>query len=509
LDYLGFTIQGSTDSASGGIKPSLKKLKAVLDWEIPKNVRHVQSFLGFTNFYRRFIKDYASIASPLYNLTGKGVPYHWSLECNHAIRTLKKCLTSSPLLVTPRTGPNESFVISTDASAKGIGAVLLQEQPDGSLRPCCYYAKTLNKAQRKYPVYDQELLAIAASLNEYRIYIEGCASFVVLTDHRPLIHLPTQPNIGRRHVPWVSVLSQYMGYMKIVYRKGSENDFDALSRREDLENLTEESIISNPILQKKFEEYDAGIFESDLEDLRESLMEMTHLQCDKQMIDEICNGYLLDSSFNGSTLPAGVIHDSNTGLYWLTDKVYVPNIPSLKTRLIEEFHNTAGHPDHERTHSVILRSFYWPNLRKDVKSFVKLCVKCQKIKPRTDKPYGSSMPLPVPTRPWDSVSMDFITSLPNMDGYDAILTVVCTLTKMAHFIPCNSTVNSRQLAKLFLDNVYRLHGLPRFLIGDRDTRYTSQFFRNLMLELKTTLCLSTAYHPQSNGNTERCHRSIE
>jgi hypothetical protein len=105
--------------------------------------------------------------------------------------------------------------------------------------------------------------------------------------------------------------------------------------------------------------------------------------------------------------------------------------------------------------------------------------------------------------------MDFITNLPNVDGYDAILTVVCTLSKMAHFIPCNSTVNSRQLAKLFLNNVFRLHGLPRFSIGDRDTKYTSNFFKNLMLELKTTLCLSTAYHPQSYGNTERCHRTIE
>jgi hypothetical protein len=105
--------------------------------------------------------------------------------------------------------------------------------------------------------------------------------------------------------------------------------------------------------------------------------------------------------------------------------------------------------------------------------------------------------------------MDFITGLPNVDGYDTILTVVCTLSKMAHFIPCNSTIYSRQLVKLFLDNVYRLHGLPRFLIGDRDTRYTSHFFKNLMSELKTTLCLSTAYHPQSDGNTERCHRTIE
>ncbi len=120
----------------------------------------------------------------------------------------------------------------------------------------------------------------------------------------------------------------------------------------------------------------------------------------------------------------------------------------LKDRIINEFHNTVGHPDVERTYAVILRSFYWPNLKKDVTSFVKLCSMCQRIKPRTDKPYGSSMPLLVPIRPWDSVSMDFITSLPNVDGYDAILTVVCTLSKMANFITCNSTVNSRQLAKI-------------------------------------------------------------
>jgi len=140
----------------------------------------------------------------------------------HAFRTLKNCLTTAPLLVTLRTGPNESFVISTDASNKGIGAVLLQEHPDGSLRPCSYYARTLNKAQRKYHFYDQARLAITDALNEYRIYIEGCLSFIVITDHRPLIHIPTQPNIKRRNVPWVSVLSQYMGYMKIVYKKGSE-----------------------------------------------------------------------------------------------------------------------------------------------------------------------------------------------------------------------------------------------------------------------------------------------
>ena len=104
----------------------------------------------------------------------------------------------------------------------------------------------------------------------------------MITDHRPLIHIPTQPNIGRRHVPWVSVLSQYMGYMKIAYRKESENDSDALNRRVDLADLTEESVINNLILKQKFEDYDVGIFVKQLEDLRESLMEITHLQCDDQ-----------------------------------------------------------------------------------------------------------------------------------------------------------------------------------------------------------------------------------
>ena len=177
-------------------------------------------------FFRRFIKDYSSIASPLNKLTEKGVAYHWSIECNHAFRALKKCLTTAQLVVTPRIGPNEYFVISPDASNKGTGAVLFQEQPDGTLRPCSYYGKTLNNAQRIYPLYDRELLAIAAALNEYRIYSEGCASFAVLTDHRLVTHLPTQMRLGRRHVLWGSVVSQYMGYMNIVYRKGSENDSD-------------------------------------------------------------------------------------------------------------------------------------------------------------------------------------------------------------------------------------------------------------------------------------------
>ena len=238
------------------------------------------------------------------------------------------------------------------------------------------------------------------------------------------------------------------------------------------------------------------------------MAEMTHLQLDASLLKDIIHGYTLDKAFNHISILAGACLDTQ-GMYWIADKIYVPHIPKLIEKIIMEFHSTSGHADNQKTSANILRSFYWPTIHKDTKSFIKFCPTCQKIKPKTTKPYGSLMPLPIPSRPWESVSMDFITCLPNVTGFDAVLTVVCTLTKMAHFIPCTSTVNARQLAKLFLDNVYRLHGLPRFLIGDRDTRYTSEFFKDLMSELKTTLCLSTAYHPQSDGNTERVHRTIE
>ena len=134
--------------------------------------------------------------------------------------------------------------------------------------------------------------------------------------------------------PLVSDFFPSMGYMKIIYRKGSDNDYTALSRREDLEDLTEEFILDNPILKMKLDEYDAGSFERDLGDLRESLLEMTHLQCVQQLVKEISNDYSQDSSFNSNILHVGLIFDPNTGLYWIADKTYVPNTLTLTNKLI-------------------------------------------------------------------------------------------------------------------------------------------------------------------------------
>ena len=141
--------------------------RAVRDWPVLKDRRDTQQFLGFVNFYRRYIKSYSKIAAPLYNLTKKDIPYIWSKDCAEAFKRLKIAMTKEPVLMAPRTGSKESFFVATDASKYAIGAVLLQYTEDGKyLKPCAYYAKMLAPNQQQYPAYDQELLAIACALKE-------------------------------------------------------------------------------------------------------------------------------------------------------------------------------------------------------------------------------------------------------------------------------------------------------------------------------------------------------
>ena len=507
IQYLGHILKG------GGIAPADSKIKAVRDWPTPKNVKDCQQFLGFVNFYRRYIRNYSDTAAPIYQLCGKDVPFIWNSTCAAAFSKLKRALTCAPVLSTPRTGPNESFVVSTDASGYAIGCVLLQYTEDGKeLKPCAYYAKMLAKNQQDYSAYDTELLGIACALAEWRVYLEGCKNIQVITDHATLKYLPTQQNLGRRHAPWINKISPYMNYMQILYRKGELNDADPLSRRPDLiglAKLTEAHINSEPALAKAFRAYETSTFEQDLEDLREFLGSMTHLQADPDLLKEIRKSYLSDPAYSEYSAPVGVTHDPDTGLYWKADKLCVPNDATIRNKILREYHNVSGHPDFERTYANIIKSFYWPSMRKHVRQYVKKCDTCQKIKPSTQKPLGSLSPLPTPSRPWEMLSMDFISGLPEIDGYDSIVTFVDLFSKQAHFVPCTKTINAKQLAKIYIDTIYKHHGTQRTFIGDRDGRYTSAYFKNLMKEMQTKMNLSTSYHPQTDGQTERTHRTIE
>ena len=170
----------------------------------------------------------------------------------------------------------------------------------------------------------------------------------------------------------------------------------------------------------------------------------------------------------------------------------------------------AGHVGKDKTIELVSRNFYWPKMHDEIMKYVSTCLLCQSNKPSNQSPSGLLQPLPIPSRPWQIISMDFITQLPKTNkGNDAITVIVCKLSKMVHFIPCKTTITAPQTANIVFEYVVRHHGIPSIIISDRDARFTSMFWKSLWKLLGTKLNMSTAYHPQTDGQTERTNRTLE
>lgn len=169
----------------------------------------------------------------------------------------------------------------------------------------------------------------------------------------------------------------------------------------------------------------------------------------------------------------------------------------------------AGHPGQAKTIKLISRNYWWPTLFADIKHFVRTCPDCQKTKIYPAKPSGLLQPNPIAEAPWKEISADFITGLPDSHGYNVIMVVVDRFTKMVHAVPTNDTVNSEGMARLYRDNVWKLHGLPDHIISDRGPQFALRFTKDLNKALGIVTALSTAYHPQTDGQTECMNQDIE
>ena len=192
------------------------------------------------------------------------------------------------------------------------------------------------------------------------------------------------------------------------------------------------------------------------------------------------------------------------GFLTYEDKIWIPDNPKIRIEILQTNHDsiTAGHQGMAKTYEKISRNYYWPHMRKDIERYVKNCDTCQRIKPTNHAPFGLLKPLQAPERPWSSISMDFITGLPESDGHDSIWVVVDRLTKMAYFTPCKETMKAAEFAKLFMNTIFRHHGLPKNIAIDRLSLFTSQYWKELTKYLGIRRNLSTAFHPQTDGQTE-------
>ena len=194
------------------------------------------------------------------------------------------------------------------------------------------------------------------------------------------------------------------------------------------------------------------------------------------------------------------------GFIFNNNRLCVPDC-SWRLQIIKELHG-EGHIGRDRTLKLVTDSYFWPTLRRDVERFVRRCVTCQQGKGNASNA-GLYLPLPIPTQPWTDINMDFVLGLPRTQrGHDSIFVVVDRFSKMAHFIPCKKTTDAVQVAQLFFCEIFRLHGLPVSIVSDRDSRFIGHFWRSLWKLLKTSLNMSSAYHPQTDGQTEFTNRSL-
>ncbi|GJP56412.1 hypothetical protein CLOM_g15473 [Closterium sp. NIES-68] len=239
VQFLGHMVRAQ------GVHVDPKKIKVVRTSKTPENVKELQQFLGFANYYNRFVPQYAKLAAPLTNLLKKNTPYKWEPKHQEAVEQLKQALTSAPVLILP--DPERDYVIDADASDQPVGAVLMQDQGNG-LQPIAYLSKKLHGAELNYPIHDKEALAIVIAFKAWRCYLEGRRT-TVYTDHCSLKYLKTQPNLSRRQVRRIDFLETHFHY-DIVYKPGQKNKADALSRPAHVAAIQIEGM--NPLLKGLF-----------------------------------------------------------------------------------------------------------------------------------------------------------------------------------------------------------------------------------------------------------------
>jgi hypothetical protein len=383
--------------------------------------------------------------------------------------------------------PGHKIFVTTDASDTGSGAVLTFGPTYETARRVAYDSRAFKGAELNYPVHEKELLAIIRALAKWRTDLLGY-QFEVWTDHRTLEHFGTQRDLSRRQARWMEFLSQYDA--TIHYLPGDQNSAaDALSRLPDSALTTIASIFATTQHRKirsRFELEDA-------------------------ILDEIKQGYVTDPHTAKLTeaAPGMTNIQQKNGFWFIDDRLVIPNGRNVRETLFRIAHDKLGHFGTPKTYETLRASFYWPNMCRNLKrAYIPSCADCQRNKSRTTKPVGPLHPLPVPDQRCDSVAIDFIGPLPPDEGFDSIVTFTDRSGSDIRIIPTHTNSTAEQLAHLFFKEWYCENGLPLDIVSDRDKLFVSRFWKALHKLTGVTLKMSTAYHPETDGASERTNKTV-
>ncbi|KAK3559672.1 hypothetical protein QTP86_013919, partial [Hemibagrus guttatus] len=446
-----------------GVELDVVKVQAVTEWPAPTSVRELQRFLGFANFYRRFIRNYSLVASPLTSLLkGKPKKLTWTDLAWSAFQQLKNCFTMAPIL--RHLDPDLPFVVEVDASSSGLGVVLSQPHGEPSkLHPCAFYSRKLTSAEVNYDIGNRELLAIKAALEEWRHGLEGaCHPLQVLTDHCNLEYLWGAKRLNPRQARWVIFFTRFA--FTVTYLPGSKNSkADALSRQFEADNeLAQPDVI----------------------------LPATAILAPVQwyFVEEIQQAHA-DEPPPASCPPT---------------KIFMPL--HFRQQVMQWEAPSSGHPGIRRSTQLVRNWFWWLSLGSDVEEYVRSCPTCAQARTSCLLPEGLLEPLPVPRRPWSHLLVDFLTNLPDSGGFTTVM--VDHFSKGCKLIPLKGLPTAMQSAEAMFNHVFCNFGLPEDIVSDQGPQFTSRVWGTLCARLGIGVRLSSGYHPQSNGQAEHLNQEI-
>ncbi|GJY72894.1 reverse transcriptase domain-containing protein [Tanacetum coccineum] len=458
-----------------GIHVDPSKIEAVKNWKAPTTPSEIRSFLGLAGYYRRFIVNFSKIAKPLTSLTQKNKKYEWGAEQEEPFQTLKDNLCNASILSLP--DGIEDFVVYCNASNQGLGCVLMQTG-----KVIAYASRQLKIHEKNYTTHDLELGAVVFALKTWRHYLYRTKS-VIYTDHKSLQHIFDQKELNMRQRRWIELFSDYE--CKICYHLGKANVVaDALSRKERVKPR------------------------------RVRAMAMTIQSGVKRMILAAQS-----EAFKEENAPAERLHGldqqmerkEDESLYFM-DRIWVPLVGAARTIIMDEAHKTRYfvHPGADKMYHDLRDMYWWPGMKKDIAMYVSKCLTCSKVKVEHQRPLGLLQQPEIPEWKWDNITMDFITKLPrSKSGHDTIWVIVDRLTKSSHFLTMREDYSMEKLGRLYIDEIVARHGVHVSIILDRDEWFTSRFWKTLQKTLGTRLDMSTAYHPQTDGQSESTIQTLE
>lgn len=491
VEYLGHIVSAT------GLRPNPAKLSAVQDFPVPKNTKGIKAFLGLCNYYRRFIKGFAQIASPLNKLTSKKEKFVWSPQCQQAFETLKEKLVSAPILAYPDF--NLPFHLYVDASQTGIGLTLGQIV-DGAEKVIAYAGRDLNPAERNYSATEREALAVIDGIKRFQSYLQG-QKFTIHTDHHALRWLMSPADPTGRLARWSLLIQQFD--FDIVHRPGAVNgNADALSRRPygtySLNSLESSGFQAQQIFN--FQRRDPNL--TDLID---------YLECDRLPQDNTRAKRVLLSEdiyfLDDNNLLYHIDVSDKRGRKGCHAQLVLP--PPLRYEVLVNAHDdlAGGHLGVYKTYEKLRDRYYWRGMYKDVEHWIRSCNDCATRKKPRNKSRAPLLPIPV-SAAFDRMAVDILGPLPvTWTGNQYIVVFVEYLTKWPEIFPVKN-IDAVTIACLITDEIIPRHGAPRSLLSDRGKNSLSNIVKEVCNLYSIKKLNTSAYNPACDGLVERLNSML-